>query len=113
MPRDSKQAVEVNYSQGRSTLRITVRNDESARDARMIKPKVESNKGEWFVNKYCKGKPAEPQPVQLTWTQKRRMQRKRSIQRMRNMETIPDQAKCGERGEVASPKAKVTQEIQW
>ena len=41
-------------------LRITMRNDESARDARMIKPKVESNKGEWFVNKYCKRKQAEP-----------------------------------------------------
>ena len=53
VPRDSKRAIEVNYSQGRSNLRITVRNDESARDVRMIKPKVESNK-------YCKEKQVEP-----------------------------------------------------
>ena len=49
-------------------LRIMVKNDESARDARSIKPKVQSNKGEWFINKYCKGKLAKPQPVQLTRT---------------------------------------------
>ena len=79
VPRDSKRAVEVNYSQGKSTLRIMVRNDELTRDAWMIKRKVESNKGERLVNQYCKGKPAEPQPVQLTRIQKRRMQRKRSL----------------------------------
>ena len=94
-------------------LRITVRNDESAEDAKMIKLKVESNKGEWFINKYCKGKPAEPQPFQLTRTQKKRMQRKRSIQRTKNMATNPSQAKSVNRGKVASPKAKVTQEMQW
>ena len=113
MPRDSKRAVAVNYSRGESMLRITVRNDESAEDAKMIKLKVESNKGEWFINKYCKGKPAEPQPFQLTRTQKKRMQRKRSIQRMKNMATNPDQAKFVNKGKVASPKAEVTQDIQW
>ena len=90
-----------------------MRNDESARDARMVKPKVESNKGEWFVNKYCKGKSAEPRPIQLTRTQKRIMQRKRSIQRMKNMATDPDQAKFVNKGKVASPKAAITQEMQW
>ena len=78
----------------------------------MIKSKVESNKGEWFLNKYCKGKQVEPQPVQLTRTQKRRMQRKRSIQKMRNMVTMLDQAKLVKREEVASPKAEIIQEIQ-
>ena len=90
-----------------------MRNDESARDARMIKPKVESNKGEWFVNRHHKGKSAEPRPVQLTRTQKRRMQRKRFIQRMKNMATDLDQAKFVNRGKVASPKTEVKQEMQW
>ena len=60
MPKDSKQAVEVNYSQGKSILRITMRNEEVSKDASIIKPKVESNRGEWFLNKYCKGKQVEP-----------------------------------------------------
>ena len=65
--------MEVTYSQGKSTLRIIVRNEEVSRGAKMIKPKVESNKGEWFLNKYCKGKQLEPQLVRLTKTQKRRI----------------------------------------
>ena len=60
MPKDSKRAVEVNYSQGKSTLKIIVRNEEVSRGARIIKLKVESNKKEWFLNKYCKGKYVEP-----------------------------------------------------
>ena len=46
MLRDSKRVVEVNYGQEKSTFRIIVRNKEVSRGARMIKPKVESNKGE-------------------------------------------------------------------
>ena len=111
-PRDSKQAMEVNYSQGRFTIRITMRNEESIRRTRMIKPKVESNKGEWFLNKYGKGKHPIPQPIHLTWTHKRRRVRKRSIQKMRNMVAISDQAKHVERKEVASPKAEIIQDIQ-
>ena len=53
---ESKRAVGVNFKQGKSTLKITVRNDHSPKSTRMIEPKVESNKGESFLNKYCKGK---------------------------------------------------------
>ena len=78
----------------------------------MIKLKVDSNKGEWFLNKYGKGKHLEPQLVRLTRTQKRRMQRKRSIQKMRNIVTMLDQAKHVEQEEVASPKAEIIQNMQ-
>ena len=56
MPKESKRVMKVNCIQGRSTLIITVRNDDVPRSSRMIKSKVEANKGEWFLNKYYKGK---------------------------------------------------------
>ena len=63
MPNESKRAMEVSYKERKSMLRITVRNDESAKEARMIKSKVESNTGKWSVNKYDKGKQMELQPA--------------------------------------------------
>ena len=68
LPKESERVVEVNFRQGKSTLRIMVRNDDLPKSARMIKSKVESNKGEWFLNKYCKGKKVEEQSTQLTKT---------------------------------------------
>ena len=71
-------------------LRITVRNDESAKEARMIKSKVESNMGKWSMNKYDKGKQLKSRPAQLTRTQKRKLQRKRSIRRMKDAAVMLD-----------------------
>ena len=46
IPKESKRAVEVNFSQGKSILRITMRNDEISSGTKMIKLRVEPNKGE-------------------------------------------------------------------
>ena len=70
-----------------------------------------SNKGEWFLNKYCKGKKLKEQSTQLARTQKRGLQRKRSIHKMRNMMAMLDQAEQVEREKVCSPKKEIIQEI--
>ena len=42
---ESRRAVEVNFTQGKSTLRITMSSDDASKSSWMIKPKVEANKG--------------------------------------------------------------------
>ena len=54
IPIGKRRVANVNVEEGVSSLRVTIQDDKQIRPHRMIKPKTEVKKGQWFLNKYAK-----------------------------------------------------------
>lgn len=99
IPKGGKRIVEFNVVNGMATLKITVRNDDCIKPKRMIKPSADIEKGHWFLTKYVKDKVAQPRI--LTRTQKRRKQRMRSLQKMKQTLQMIHEAKNTNKEEIS------------
>ena len=77
IPKGKKQVVEINGEQGVSTLKITLKDDKKLKSQRMIKPKTEVKKGQWFINKHVEKRKQPPSSsIVLIRTQKKKKKRK-------------------------------------
>ena len=51
---EKRKVAKINVENGVSSLRIIIRDDKQMRPQRMIKPRIEVKKGQWFFNNYVK-----------------------------------------------------------
>lgn len=82
-----------------SNVKVIVYDYERLTHGRMLKPKVQAKKGDWFLNMFSRKKGKEEAFVQLTRTQKRRKHKKRKKQMLARL----TKAKNIVREEVESP----------
>lgn len=84
IPEGKRHVAEVSVKGGMTSLRMIVRNIEDMKPQRMVKPWAKVEEGKWHVNKHVRmSEPTNPIFHQLTHTQKRRQQRKKSAQTMK------------------------------
>ena len=86
-----------------SNFKIIVHDYERLTHGRMLKPKVQAKKGDWFLNMFSRKKGKEEAFVQLTRTQKRRKHKKGATLRKKQMLARLTKAKNIVREEVESP----------
>lgn len=78
VPKEEKRVARVTTEKSLVSIDITLMNDKELRATRTVKPPSETSHDQWMTQKVFTGPP--PKVASQTRTQKRRLQRARSIQ---------------------------------